>query len=219
MDGQRLLLLNAKKFAESGDSVAVKKLLGEDLRFWRMVLESSDTLISRMIATAAINRHFELGSLIFGQMQAVDVMSAVPDNWRDALSEAELSMRRCLVGEWMFMSASFRNTDVDLAVLREDSFVARVMRGLTTPLFQPRDSMNRNAEYIWRINEILSVPIEQYEDSVNEPRSFRNRPGARRCLPERHTTFLDRCLSGWGRTTSEHTLGGSQIWRAFGGPR
>ena len=172
VDGQRLLLLNARKLAESGDSVAVRKLLGDDLRFWRMVLESSDILISRMIATAAINRHFELGSLIFGQMRPADVMNAIPANWRIAVSESELSMHRCLVGEWMLLSAALRNTDVDFAVLHEDSVVARAMRGLTAPLFQQQDTMNRNAEYIWRMNEILSVPIERYEDSMNRTAEF-----------------------------------------------
>ena len=184
MDGQKLLLLNAKKFAESGDSVAVSRLLGEDLRFWRMVLESSDALISRMIATAAINRHFQLGSLIFGQMRPVDVMSAVPDNWRVAVSEPELSMQHCLVGEWMFMSAAMRNTNVDLVVRHDDSLVARAMRGLTAPLYQPQDSVNRNAEYIWRMNEILSVPIERYEDSVNRTAEF-SRQTRREALPPR----------------------------------
>lgn len=198
MDGQRLLLLNAEKFAESGDSVTVSKLLGEDLRFWRMVLESSDILISRMIATAAINRHFELGSLVFGQMRPADVMSAVPDNWRVALSESELSMRRCLVGEWMFMSAALRNTDVDRVFLHQDSVVARVMSGSTAPLYQPQDSINRNAEYISRIEEILSVPIERYEDSVNRTAEFSELTRKEALPPRTAYNIVGQVLIGLG---------------------
>jgi hypothetical protein len=198
MDGQRLLLLNAKQLAESGDSVAVSKLLGEDLRFWRMVLESSDTLISRMIATAAINRHFELGSLIFGQMRPADVMSAIPANWRIAVSESELSMHRCLVGEWMFMSAALRNTDADLVGLHEDSVVARTMRGLISPLYQPQDSVNRNAEYIWRMNEILSVPIERYEDSVNRTAEFSEQTRSEALPPRTAYNIVGQVLIGLG---------------------
>lgn len=52
LDGQKLLLLNAKILAEHGDYVGAQSLLEEDLHFWRKVLESSDILITRMIATA-----------------------------------------------------------------------------------------------------------------------------------------------------------------------
>ena len=73
-------------------------------------------------------------AVVINQMRAAEVTSAVPDNWRIAVSESELSMRRCLVGEWMYMSAALRNTNVDLVALREDSVFARAMRGLTAPL-------------------------------------------------------------------------------------
>jgi len=34
-------------------------VLERDLQFWRRVQQSSDILVSKMIATAALNRHFE----------------------------------------------------------------------------------------------------------------------------------------------------------------
>jgi IS66 C-terminal element len=120
MDGQRLLLLNAKVMVARGDSVGASRLLEDDLRFWRMVLASSDIPISKMIATAAINRHFELGSSIFRELESGQVMSTVPANWSIAISESERSMRRCLVGEWMYMSATLCNADVDRYVLKDE---------------------------------------------------------------------------------------------------
>jgi hypothetical protein len=113
-DGQRLLLLKAKILAERGDFAAVNELLEDDLSFWRRVLESSDMLISKMVATSAIARHFELGSLIFRAGQPGTVMSAGPAHWSIAISDTELSMRRCLVGEWLYMSAALRNTGANL---------------------------------------------------------------------------------------------------------
>jgi hypothetical protein len=56
MDGQKLLLLSARLKVAEGDNAGIRQLLDEDLRFWRMVLESSDTLISRMIALRAMTK-------------------------------------------------------------------------------------------------------------------------------------------------------------------
>jgi hypothetical protein len=56
MDGQRMHLLDAMSHARRGDHRIVESLLAQDVRFWRRVLESSDLLISKMIATAAGRR-------------------------------------------------------------------------------------------------------------------------------------------------------------------
>ncbi len=131
-DGQRLLLLNARVLAERRDFVAASKLLEDDLRFWRTVLASSDILISKLIAAAAINRHFELGSLIFRELEPGMVMSTVPANWSVEISESERSMRRCLVGEWVYMSATLLNMDVDRYV-KEESIAVRALGNLSAP--------------------------------------------------------------------------------------
>jgi hypothetical protein len=81
IDGQRLLLLNAKKVAQTGDHAAVRNLLEQDVRFWRAVLESSDTLISKMIATVALYRHFELGNLVLREFADENAMRAMPNEW------------------------------------------------------------------------------------------------------------------------------------------
>ncbi|MFL6604021.1 MAG: hypothetical protein ACJ8R9_22205 [Steroidobacteraceae bacterium] len=167
VDGQRLLLLDSKVLAELGDYAGARNLLEEDLRFWRKVLESSDILISKMIATAAIIRHFELGNLVLREIQPDKVMNAVPAGWNIPISESERSMRRCLVGEWMFMSASLRNTDVDLHALRHDSAGSRVLTRLMMPLHRPQDSMNKNAAYILEMAHLLSAPLDRYEGAVN----------------------------------------------------
>jgi hypothetical protein len=198
VDGQRFLLLNASVLVKRGDSVGARSLLEDDLRFWRTVLSSSDILITKMIATAAINRHFELGSLIFRELEPRQVMNTVPPNWSIAISESERSMRRCLIGEWFFMSAALRNTDVDLYVLRDESVVSRTLRHLIAPLYQPQDSMNKNAEYLSVMAEILSAPLNRYEDSVNRSREFMEQT-RREALPPRSVyNIVGQVLEGMG---------------------
>jgi hypothetical protein len=69
MDGQEFLLLYAMNLAANGDATGVRESLGEDLRLWREVLASSDLLISKMIATAALLRHFKQGAVIFRMLR------------------------------------------------------------------------------------------------------------------------------------------------------
>ena len=102
MDGQKLMLLHARRLARQGNTSEIHALLETDLRFWRMTLESSDTLISRMIATRALTRHFEWGNLLLRELPAGSAADAIPDNWRVPLSDAELSILRCMTGEWIF---------------------------------------------------------------------------------------------------------------------
>jgi hypothetical protein len=197
VDGQRLLLLNARAMAARGDSVGARKLLEDDLRFWRTVLASSDILISKMIATAAINRHFELGSLIFRELEPGKAMSAVPANWSVEISESERSMRRCLVGEWMYMSAALRDMDVDRYV-KDESIFARSLGHLTAPFYQPQDSINRSAEYLSTMAEILSASLNQYEDSVNRAKEFMERTRNEALPPRSAYNIVGQVLEGIG---------------------
>jgi len=198
MDGQRVLLLNAKIMAERGDFIGVRKSLEEDLRFWRMVLESSDMLITKMIATAAINRHFEIGSLIFREIRSGNVMDAAPSNWSVPISEAERSMRRCLVGEWIFMSGALRNVDAHLYALTDNSRVPRILGGLMAPLYQRQDSINRGAEYLSTTSELLSVPLDQYADAVNRTKEFAERTRKEALPPRSAYNIVGRFLEGEG---------------------
>lgn len=167
MDGQRLLLLDTKILAERGDYANARNLLEKDLHFWRKVLESSDILISKMLATVAITRDFELGNLVLREIPPDKVMNAVPAGWDTPLSDADRSMRRCLVGEWVFMSASLRNIDIGSEALRDDSVVSRAMTRLVMPLYRRQDSINKNAAYLLEMIQLSSAPLDQYEDAVN----------------------------------------------------
>ena len=161
MDGQKLFLLHARSLAGKQDYAGVKALLERDIRFWRRVLASSDILISKMIAVAALRRHFEWGSLILRKLPHEHVLQAVPAEWRVAISREERSMLRCWVGEWKFASG--------------------VMRGEAPPngtdqFFQIQASINASAEYFSRLTEMLDVPLDRYESAIQKADDWASKP-------------------------------------------
>jgi hypothetical protein len=194
MDGQKVLLLHARIHAAKGDAAGVREMLGEDLRFWRRALESSYTLIGKMLATAAILRHFKLGAIIMRTLPPEHVGEATPAEWRVAITNDERSMRRCMTGEWIFTSGMIRDLDRELAaaLTMNDSVAGKVISSLSGPFFQPQDTINRFAEYYSRAAELTEgVPLTEFEastDRVTElstvatreaypPRSLYNIPG------------------------------------------
>jgi hypothetical protein len=166
LDGQRLWLLSARVGAERGDTAAVRAALETDIRFWREVLESADTLISKMIALAALIQHFALGNLVLRALPAGSAAAALPAEWREPLTDAELSLQRVMVGEWVWVSGS-------------------LSRGLEEPgvwqwrvdalLYQPQDTLNRFSDYMWAVQEILSVPPARLEAAMAEAEATRQR--------------------------------------------
>jgi hypothetical protein len=166
-DGQKLLLLYARDSAMQGDAAAVRTLLERDLRFWRTVLQSSDILISKMVATAALNRHFEWGYRILRKLPSDQITAAIPDGWRNGISDAERSMTRCMVGEWMFTSEMLQQMDTSQFGMPEDlTTVERILNGLARPMFQLQDTKNRTADHYWEVARTFNVPLDQYEDAL-----------------------------------------------------
>jgi hypothetical protein len=108
MDGQLLLLMQAWQHARAGEGDAARALLQEDLAFWRMVLRSSDTLITKMIATTAVERNFALGNLALRDLHAAGQPATPPELWQSPITLAERSMQRPFAGEWHFQSGSMQ---------------------------------------------------------------------------------------------------------------
>lgn len=168
--GQRLLLLHAAVLASRRDAPGARELLEQDLRFWRGALESSDELISKMVASAAILAHFKLGAVAIRALPPDHVDDATPAGWRDSFTEAELSMQRCLTGEWVFMSGVLRHFDRDLGgiLATEGSFADKALAAFGTPFYQPQDTINRYAEQLTRVIKPLeSVPLVEYETATD----------------------------------------------------
>lgn len=99
LEGQKLLLAKAWTLAGQRDAAGVKRLLEADVRFWRHTLAASDNLISKMIATAALRRHFAWSNLVLRRLPPHAARSAMPERWLAPISESERSMLRSLAGE------------------------------------------------------------------------------------------------------------------------
>jgi hypothetical protein len=172
MDGQRFSLLHVRWLVHERNYDAAHRLLESDLRFWRHVLESADILISKMIATAALVRHFELGNLILRDLDPQTAALVMPADWRVPLTNAERSLRRCMVGEWMMTSGLARSLEgyyrpevAEEIANKDGHWGRRLFASVARPLYQPQDSINRYAEVYFHLGELLDAPLDRYEEA------------------------------------------------------
>ena len=169
LDGQRLLLAKALLLAKSNDARGARALIEQDIRFWRNVLQSSDLLISKMIATVALTRQFELGNVVLRQLSGAKAIDAMPASWRQALSKDEYSMLRCFVGEWKFSSAVLhkleRTGDLSTATFTEEhrAWIGKITDALFLPLFQYQDTTNKSAEHLLAVTQALDAPFDEFK--------------------------------------------------------
>lgn len=171
-EGQRLHFADAWQSATTGDPATVQKLLDADLSFWRMVLENSDVLITKMLATTAVSRHFKLGNLVLRRLPHDVAAGGIPMSWRSSISDEEQSMKRCLAGEWLYfdksswnMGAPPDNPDV-LPGLSDTETWDRLAWFLLKPFWQPQDLSNRYARLMFDLGETFSVPYDDVPSAV-----------------------------------------------------
>lgn len=147
-DAQTALLFQAGVLAERGDAAQVGSLLAGDARFWRMVLQSSDSVITKMIAVGALRRNFEWGNLALRKLPPPSAAAAVPGEWRTPFTAPELSLRRVIAGEWHYVSGMFGRMPAS--------------SGAFGRFFQSQDTLNRIAGYYSSVADTLDAPLEGY---------------------------------------------------------
>jgi hypothetical protein len=140
-DGQRLLMIEAWRRAREGDAPAVQALLAADHRYWRMVLASSDDLLSKMFAVTVLRRNLMWGNLVLGQLRRADQAAAMPAQWRTPLTHAERSLLLPIAGEYQFQMQSYGMMTGEAA--KSDEQGSWASWTLATPLLQRQDSLNR----------------------------------------------------------------------------
>lgn len=178
MEGQKLLMAKALYLAARGNPEAVAALLQRDLRFWRMVLAESDLLITKMIAAAAVKKHFELGNQALRRLQAAGVSSAsgIPELWRKPLTVEERSLARVMAGEWRY-----GNQLMEEMTHNWGGTTPLWSWFLMKPFFQLQDVKNRRAEILVTWGKPLDVPLEALpqvlESAQAEPEKPANRIG------------------------------------------
>ena len=200
-DGQKLLMLHARNRAARGDAAGVKELLEGDLRFWRRVLASSDLFITKVIAAAALKRHFKLGADALRQLPPERAMEAAPSEWRAPFTETELSPRRWMIGEWIYSSHVFSNDGPELvdALAPDDSIVSKLLTRLGRPAFQLQDTINRSADYFSRaIDLVEGVPLAEYEAAANRVTELSTRASHESWPPRSLYNIAGRILVGHG---------------------
>lgn len=180
-EGQKLMLAQAYLLAGEGDAAAVRKLLEEDVRFWRRTLTDSDILISKMISVAALNRTFELGNFVLRRLPAERQLDGMPAEWSIALTDEERSMLRSLTGEWEFGNRVIANA-LDSGSIKkalssdgadaEATFRDRLIERLYRPMMKRQASCNLRADmFIWAA-ESMQLPLEQLPHGLERANAF-----------------------------------------------
>lgn len=169
-EGQKLLFAEALMRAGRGDAAGVRQLLDADVRFWRHALAEADNLIPKLNAAAAVWRHFAWSNLVLRRLPRDAVRSAVPERWKEPLTNAEHSMLRSFAGEWAFFDRSIRRAgEIDgLPIASEDgpTWVQRAFWRMANPMFQAQDTSNQQAILLASIAEVLEVSYAQYPQAI-----------------------------------------------------
>lgn len=165
LEGQKLHLLRGWRAARSGDAAGARALVDADMRFWRMMLASSDLLISKMIATAGVRRNLVLGSIALRQV-AVGDTGDLPASWTKPLSEQERSLRRALAGEWRLSRRAIQavaGPDAELDFVASEQGVNKFF---VRPLYKPQATANLFADVMTQLAEASELPLSQLEQGL-----------------------------------------------------
>lgn len=164
LDAQGLHLLTARQRAIAGDAGAVRAALDQDLVFWRRVMAASDLLITRMVAVAAVERHFQLGQLALRELPASSVSDAIPASWARSLTEEERSLVRPLAGEWRMVRAGVMSAIGPEAAATDTGWITR----LAGPLLQPQATLNLFADNMVELATLSTLPYPELANAVRE---------------------------------------------------
>jgi len=182
LDGQKLLFAKAYLLARDNDAAGVQGLLGDDVRFWRHVLASSDVLLTKMIAVAALHRHFAIGNIVLRRLPPGVESAGMPQEWTTPMTDDERSLLRTFAGEWVFGDALLQNALPsgawrDFQEFNSDERVAdKVVGRLSIPFFQPQDTSNRRAEMFIQAVEVMNVPLENLPRALEQAKAIFEAP-------------------------------------------
>jgi hypothetical protein len=164
--GQRLLFVDLGARAKSAPPAEIAQALNSDLAFWREVQKSSDYLITKMIAVAALRQHFFFGTLVLREMPAGQ--AEVIGQWSVPFSTEELSMRRTMAGELTFAEGQMGQWTIGADLQTNDpddprlTLRARIATVLARPFFQRQDQINYYAAEYLDFTKRFEVPIDRY---------------------------------------------------------
>lgn len=170
LDGQRMYFASLWLSTDSLDAPALRSALQADLEFWRAVLASSDYLITKMIAVAAIRQHFAFGNLLIRRLTA-ESMEGVPISWHEEISAEERSMLRVMTGEFKFAEGILSDLDAFGLLDEADELDLPVLlrsgaKRLSIRTYQYQDTVNQFAARYLEDAQRFDVPWDKYPDAI-----------------------------------------------------
>jgi hypothetical protein len=165
LDAQRISLIRLRPASLRGDTAALRDALQRDLVFWRRVQKSTDGLIGKMIAIAAIRQHFTFANLLLRELPPGKVMDAVPPSWREPLSDEERSMWRVMAGEYAFSRTAAREMYTDEGVAPDDNITSETLDRVLVHIrrrVEPPRMLNQIALLYESVARNFEVPLHQY---------------------------------------------------------
>lgn len=171
MDAQKLFFANIWLDAEQGNADNVKNLLEQDLAYWRVASASSDMLISKMLATAALKRHFVVGNLILKKLSMKTQINAIPHSWKMPFTKTELSMSQTLTAEWLFQDRVFKKIKRKPDTYFYESLpLGKVhwFANLALPFLQSQETSNQQAIYFKKTIDGLDVSLQEYINAMSD---------------------------------------------------
>jgi len=172
IESQRLMLIRLIDAAAAGDLEKVRDTLSRDLAYWRRMLESSDMLVSKMLALAGIRQHFMLGGHVLRALPSDRVMESIPAQWQEEFRAAELSMRRPMAGELMLSEGLYREIDGSHFEIYDNEEelqdpVDRLVNRMADAAHRA-PNMGDIADYYLSAVEAFQVPLSQYEAAASD---------------------------------------------------
>lgn len=158
---QRLIFIHALATLPTNDSGNITKLLDEDLRFWRSMLKNTDMLIGKMIAVAAIKKNFLWTNQIFLKLKSNNQTGVVLFELNKPFTDVELSVRRCLVGEWIFARSIVNPLDGSGIDNNIGKFLLKIA-------YQKQDTLNNLAESLNSAVIELDVSLSSFEVAFSQ---------------------------------------------------
>jgi len=172
MDGQKLLLAKVMVLAKENQISEMQKLLASDARFWRRVMSSTNILIGKMVAIAALDRHFTMANIALRSLSPDAQQKAIPDEWQRPIADEEKSLHKVMIGEWIFAASIMKNIHGDdWDTLIDPPSVDHAPRRhwyslLGRPFYKQQATLNNFADIYSRIGAAGDVEYQSLPKSI-----------------------------------------------------
>lgn len=212
LHGQQVFLAGALVRAWEGHADDARTALEADARFWLLVLENADNLLTRSLATRALARNLLWVNLAARPLAPDDAQRVLPPVWATPLSLSQCSMRRVFAGEWMFGDFLVKNR-IDVpwvldATLYETApgWREHLLLALERPLLQAQDSSNRDAAVLGALGATLDVSCDAMATAI--PMARRQEAAARHAISRLHPYNLVYNLMSTSAKAAQYDFAG-----------